>query len=488
MHGRTGTEIVTRDIAQGLLEAGHRPTVYSPTYGAIAQELVDQGVPVRTHVADLEDKFDVIHGHHLVTCAAALARYPHIPAISVCHDGESWFDTAVILPNVVRYAAISEVLVDRTAAETGLPRDQIDLVLNGVDMERFRPGRQPPPVPRMALAFAKNHQHVEAVRAACAARNIAVDFIGSAVGRVIAEPETALLRYDIIFTSALSAIEAMACLRPVIVCDGRGLAGMVDRARYNAWRPHNFGAGVLKDLVTPATVTTEIDRYDPAEAAAVGALVRDEAALPVWVRKYEQLYLRAIADFDAPNEEQTVHAWARHLERWTPRQGDAWRFTTERQALVTKMRRHMAGLDVMPRAHAIIFGTAGNYERTVALTGFDTGDAHSIWTSQNVASARMHLGELDGDVQIALTYSVYLPSTELELEIITLVNGAQIETWTERGWSGWRRAQRTLTAPLAHCQGIATWLTFRLSSRGVNASPTQAASLALHAIEVRVGA
>jgi hypothetical protein len=259
-------------------------------------------------VADLEDEFDVIHGHHLVTCAAALARYPHVPAVSVCHDGESWFDTAPILPNVVSYAAVSEVLVDRVALELKRPRDQINLVLNGVDMNRFRPGSPPAAAPRTALAFAKNPQHIEAVRAACAARNIAVDFVGGAVGKIITAPETTLLHYDLVFTSALSAIEAMACLRPVIVCDGRGLAGMVDRARYKAWRPHNFGAAVLKEVVTASTVAAEIDRYDPAEAAAVGELVRDEAALDTWVRQYEQLYRRAISEFEPAGQAQTMRA------------------------------------------------------------------------------------------------------------------------------------------------------------------------------------
>lgn len=487
MHGRTGTEIVTRDIAQGLLKAGHRPAVYSQTYGSIAAELVAQGILVKTHVADLEDEFDVIHGHHLVTCAAALARYPQVPAIFVCHDGDSWFDEAVILPNVVRYAAVSEVLVDRVATEINKPRDQIDLVLNGVDMQRFRPGAPPSATPRTALAFAKNPQHVEAVRAACLTRNIAVDFVGGAVGKVITDPEAALLRYDLIFTSALSAIEAMACLRPVVVCDGRGLAGMVDRARYAAWRPHNFGAAVLKDIVTPETIAAEIDRYDPAEAASVGAQVREEATLDAWVRQYEQLYRRAIAEFTPADATQTRRAWARHLERWTPRASDEWRFTGERQALVTKLRRQVAGLEVMPRARQVSFGTQGNYERLVSLTGFDGGDAHSVWTSQRIASARMHLGKLDGDVLVDLTYSAFLPHAEFELEVAALVNGAPIDAWIERGWSGWRRMQRKLRAPFADCQGIATWMTFRSIPRA-DETHTKPFSLALHTIAVRVDA
>jgi hypothetical protein len=97
----------------------------------------------------------------------------------------------------------------------------------------------------------------------------------------------------------------------------------------------------------------------------------------------------------------------------------------------------------------------------------------------------MHLGELDRDVRIELTYSVYLPNPEFEFDVVALVNGAPIDTWTERGWSGWQRTQRSLIMPLADCQGIATWLTFKCTPRS-ESTPQQVASLALHAIEVRV--
>ena len=38
LDSRTGTEIVTRNLAEALMAAGHRPVVYPPRLGAVAEE------------------------------------------------------------------------------------------------------------------------------------------------------------------------------------------------------------------------------------------------------------------------------------------------------------------------------------------------------------------------------------------------------------------------------------------------------------------
>jgi hypothetical protein len=483
MRGRTGTEIVTRDIALGLLQAGHAPTVYSPICGDIAEELEASGVTVKANVTELEGPFDVIHGHHLPACVAVLARFPEIPAISVCHDGESWFDTPPVLPTVVRYAAVSEVLVRRVAAETRASPDHIDLVLNGVDTGRFQPGLPLPPTPSTAVAFAKNPEHVEAVRLACAARGLAVDFIGAAVGNVVSDPETVLPRYDLVFASAVSALEAMACARAVIVCDGRGLAGMVDRRRLEEWRPHNFGLATLANAVTPASIVSEIDRYDAKEAAAVAALVRECASLQHWIAAYERVYAKAIAAFRPQAPQANALAWARHLQQWAPRWHDDWLWSAERQSLLHDLRRRVAGLEVTPRRRPVDVGVSGNGRDLILLTGFEGTNAHSAWTTQPFCSVQMHLGELAGDVEFEISYSTRLAEADAELETTVLVNGLALETWLDSCHADWVHNRRLVRAPRETCRGIATWLSFRIARRGAASSPPP--SFALHSIEVR---
>ena len=81
MASRTGTEIVTRDLAMGLASLGHRPIVFSPALGGLADELRDAGVPVVSRLEDITDPPEMIHGHHreetpLAFCAVSRAFPP----------------------------------------------------------------------------------------------------------------------------------------------------------------------------------------------------------------------------------------------------------------------------------------------------------------------------------------------------------------------------------------------------------------------------
>ena len=44
--GRSGTEVVVRDLALGLRQRGHHPVVYSPVLGPMADEIRANDVPV----------------------------------------------------------------------------------------------------------------------------------------------------------------------------------------------------------------------------------------------------------------------------------------------------------------------------------------------------------------------------------------------------------------------------------------------------------
>src|SRR2546429_281603 len=90
-------------------------------------------------------------------------------------------------------------------------------------------------------------------------------------------------RYDLVFASALTALEAMACGRAVVVCDGRGLAGFVSPERFAHWRSCNFGLRTLAPEVSTSGVLREIDAYDAGSAAEVGRRVRQEAGLDSWL-------------------------------------------------------------------------------------------------------------------------------------------------------------------------------------------------------------
>lgn len=216
MTGRTGTEVVTRDLALGLLRRGHKPVVYTPAIGPIGEEVRRAGIPVFDNVFDLSENLDLIHAHHLGPCAAALDRFPKVPAIFVCHDATAWHDAPPRLPSIRRHVAVSEVAAARLVSECCISPDGIEIILNGADTDRFLPGKELSNRPTRALAFARHPKLIQPVREACAAMGLTVDIVGYGVGAPIDRPEQMIPDYDLVFASGLTALEAMACRRAVI--------------------------------------------------------------------------------------------------------------------------------------------------------------------------------------------------------------------------------------------------------------------------------
>lgn len=104
--GRSGTEVVVRDLSFGLRQRGHTPLVYSPVLGSMAEEIRAHGIAVYDNLRDIALTPDVIHGHHHPQTLASLLRFPNTPAVFVCHDAVSWHDDPLIFPRVLGYVAV----------------------------------------------------------------------------------------------------------------------------------------------------------------------------------------------------------------------------------------------------------------------------------------------------------------------------------------------------------------------------------------------
>jgi FkbM family methyltransferase len=339
--GRSGTEIVVRDLAIGLLERGHRPIVYSPiSSGPIAAELRAASVPVTDEIGSIDGPVDIIHGHHTPNVATAIARFPEAPAIFVCHDFVSWHDAAPQLPQIRRFVAVDGATHDRLIAE-GTPRDRTEMILNAIDLRRLPFTSELPERPARALLIAKGGGYADIVRNACAARGLALEMIGASVGRLVDDPETHMAGQHIVFASARSALEAMAAGCAVIACDARGLAGLVTTERMADWRVLNFGTRTLRRDITVESLVAEIDRYDAADAAAVSNMIRSDSGVDIWVSRYLQVYRDAIAEGsrDPHAGEAGNRALASHLERWAPRLDASWPWMGEREWLLDEIHR-----------------------------------------------------------------------------------------------------------------------------------------------------
>jgi hypothetical protein len=321
---RTGTELYVRDLARALAARGHLPIVYSTDLGAIAEELRAATIPVVDDLHAVGEPPDVIHGHHHPETMTALLHFPGVPGVFFCHDWVAWHDEAPLFPRLVRYAAVSWALRDRLVLQHGVPPERVRLMLNSVDLTVFTPRPPLPPRPARALFFCHNAEGevVTIVEAACARAGMTLDVVGAGVGNVVADPARMLGRYDLVFASGRSALEALAVGTAVVVCDRRGIGPLVTAAELARLRELNFGLRLFTGPVTEDAVRRAIAAYDSADATIVHARIRAEAGLDAAADAHVALYREVIAAHaagppsDPPDEARAVAEYLRRVAPW----------------------------------------------------------------------------------------------------------------------------------------------------------------------------
>lgn len=332
-----GSEVVTRDMALGLLRRGHRPIVYTPKLGDVSSELAARGVAVIDDLRQLAERPDIIHAHHSIPCAEALIRFPDVPAINVCHAFESWIEAPAHFPQVAAYVAVDEACRDRLVHTEGIDPARVLMLYNAVDLTRIPARPRPlPSKPMRALVFGKASDEIR-IRTACQALGIHCETLGYQVERVSSQPERELVEVDLVFATARSAIEALCSGCAVIVCDSRGMAGLVTSTNFDRLRACNFGLRSLSAPVTVAGLIKEIHRYDIEDATEVAARARHEADLEGLLDAFESLYAEVLGGTRQPDLTLRSHARAvaRFLHKHLPRHpaDSRWPWLMEREAL-----------------------------------------------------------------------------------------------------------------------------------------------------------
>ncbi len=88
--------------------------------------------------------------------------------------------------------------------------------------------------------------------------------------------------------------ESIASGVAVIVCDRRGIGGMVTSNNLPMFIPRNFGRRLLSQPFDDQTLETELGLYDAEDAAKVATEVRRRADLDSIVLQFSKLYESAI--------------------------------------------------------------------------------------------------------------------------------------------------------------------------------------------------
>jgi hypothetical protein len=231
-----GAERAARDLAVSLMARGHRVAAFSAPIGVHATAVDNLGIPVIWDLRDLPFHPDVIHAQHHLDAMTAIVGLPGVPALFHCH-GATFLRAGT--PRILAYRFHRQ----RSALPPVGIADNIAVVPNAVDLTRFGTVRVPPRVPRRAALFGNQIARtplVDLIATVTARRGIELDFIGRSFGREVMDPETTLPRYDIVFASGKSAIDAMACGCAVIVIGLQGCGELVGTANFDRLRAVNF--------------------------------------------------------------------------------------------------------------------------------------------------------------------------------------------------------------------------------------------------------
>jgi hypothetical protein len=316
LNQRAGSETYIRDVAFALIRRGHRPVAFSVVLGEIAAELRAGTVPTIDDLALLGEPPDVIHGHHHVETLIAALTFPNTPIVNFCHGWIPWEEMPLHHPAVRRYVAVDDVCRDRLVRVEGIAPEKVDLLLNFVDVDRFRPRQPLPRRPARALVLSNGatlHNYTRAIAKACEDAGITLDVIGREVGNASTAPEALLAGYDLVFAKARTALESLAVGCATVITDVIGAGPLVTPENYPALRARNFGVRELQHAHDPAWYAEQIARYDPTAAAVVSARVRVEAALEPAIDRLLEIYASAIAS--PPGSGDPLRAAAAHCTR-----------------------------------------------------------------------------------------------------------------------------------------------------------------------------
>jgi hypothetical protein len=321
LHKRSGTETFLLDVTTALSRRGYKCGVFTPRKGGMAEEFVRHGVPVWDKLDEMTLRPDVLHCQHNLEAIRLCHRFPETPALFMVHSYSSWTDETPPLPQVRCVATVSEYIRERVVRDTGLPVDQIPLIFNGVDLNRFRPRGKLPAEPRNLVLFCSNvvgSAHVDLVERVARKMGLVLEKIGPPFGSLVAAPEEVLGNFDLVLSVGRCAIEALCVGCAVIVIGSQGVGDLVTLGNFSKFRRRNFGLSLLERPLEESVLQQAILSYNADEAFEVGSIARERCDIERTVDDLLALYetLSERPGLSAPQEKWVDPAFlVRCIER-----------------------------------------------------------------------------------------------------------------------------------------------------------------------------
>lgn len=268
LKGFLGTETYVYTLACQLMRVGHEVVVYSPHLGEMAERIRKEGTRVVDNLRCIsEEAIDVIHGHHKGPTLIAFSFFPSVPIVYISHgvlDRVLPFEGPPAPPvRVQLFVAVSEEVKENLVRRFGKPEQDIIIVRNAVDTERFQPRRHIGKVLKDVLWISNdpNPEVRETVRRACARLSLNLKIIGRA-GRIVWNVEDYINEADLVISLGRGVIEGMACGRAVIVYGPYGADGIVTADNIDELQKVNFSGRRYERRYKVEALVGELRKYD----------------------------------------------------------------------------------------------------------------------------------------------------------------------------------------------------------------------------------
>lgn len=293
---RTGTELLTAELARELRGRGHEAAVFTWSRGELAMRLEEAGVPVTDDPRRLPFEPEVIHGQHHLATMAALSAWPGVPGMFFCHGVQPFDEQPPRHPRLRLYLSMAAINNEWLATAAGTGPERVATLPNWFDPERFRTVRDGSASATTAVLFNNRMGPgpvFETVRAACARHGLELSGLGRGFGNPTESPETQLPSHAVVFATGRSALEALACGCAVIPLDPVvGLGSLVTPDDFDEHRDRNWCVYRHPHEVTQQAVEAQLARVASTPTAEVTRRVRSELTLGQAVTALESWYER----------------------------------------------------------------------------------------------------------------------------------------------------------------------------------------------------
>lgn len=295
----TGTVTYVSDLAVALQLRGHNVEVFTYRIGSIGLLLKKQGINVVTRLNKLTNSPDIIHGHHHPTTFEVIQKFKNAPAIFFLHDRTSPLDHPPKSRQILKYVAVDYNCVERFYDEE-IDDVYTTVIHNWVNTNKFKLRKSFSHLPQRALLFsnyATKNNYYKSIDEACTLTGIKLDVLGSGMNTEINNPEGILLKYDLVFGKAKSAIEALSTGASVIVCDFMGLGTMVNQSNIGYMIKYNFGMKTLTRSFDVNSIVDEIKKFDSNQNKLNAITIRKSAAFEKVIPSIIDLYTNTIKEY-----------------------------------------------------------------------------------------------------------------------------------------------------------------------------------------------